>query len=320
MSNYWQVNINIKQKVEPISQSNVEIVSPFGDFDDTAQPFGDIEDIKDVISQVLFDAFPCEGVVLEEETFKELRRTGKAEGMRAFFSNYVPVEKIKSTLLQEIYDDIELDISIVQIEDKDWSEEWKKNWMPTKISEKIIIRPTWREYIAQKGEIVIDLDPGMAFGTGAHATTQLCVKAMEKHMSQGAELADVGCGSGILAICGVKLGANNAVAVDNDETVIPVAIENAILNNENEKIEFFTGTSADLIGNTYDFICANILHNVLDMIMAELKQLLKPNAKMVLSGILDEKEHIVLSAIERENLKLVERLVDGHWVGLVVSL
>ena len=320
MSNYWQVNININQKVEAIFQNNLEIVSPFGDFDDTAQPFGDIEDIKDVISQVLFDVFPCEGVVLEEETFKELRRTGKAEGMRAFFRNYVSVEEIKSTLLQEIYDDVDLDVSIVQIEDKDWSEEWKKTWLPTKISEKIVIRPTWRDYVSKEGEIVVDLDPGMAFGTGAHATTQLCVKAMEKYMSKDAKLADVGCGSGILAICGVKLGANTAVAVDNDETVIPVAIENAILNKENEKIKFFVGTSSDLIGNTYDFVCANILHNVLDMIMYELKQLLKPDAKMVLSGILDEKEHIVLSAIERENLRLVERLVDGHWVGLVVSL
>lgn len=321
MGNYWQVNIKINQEVTPEKDTVLlPPESPFGDFDDTAQPFGEIEDIRDVISQVLFYEFPCEGVVLEEETFKELRRTGKAECMRAFFSSYISPETIKETILNEIFEEIDLDISIIQIEDKDWSEEWKKGWMPTKISEKIVIRPTWREYIAKENEIIVDLDPGMAFGTGSHATTQLCVKAMEKYMGTNSIIADVGCGSGILAICGIKLGATNAIAVDNDETVIPVAIDNAKLNKVEANIKFSLGTSTDLLGQKFDFVCANILHNVLDVIMNELKQLLKPQAKMVLSGILDEKEHIVQAAIEREGLRLVERLVDGHWVGLVVSL
>lgn len=320
MNNYWQVTIKIDSSgsnSEPEILNTVE--SPFGDFDDTAEPFGDVEDIKDVIAQVLFDEFSCEGVVLEEETFKELRRTGKAEGMRAFLSAYAAVQDIKDVILQNINDSIDIDVSIVQIEEKDWSEEWKKSWMPTKISQKIVIRPTWRDYIAKDGEIIVNLDPGMAFGTGAHGTTQLCVCAMEKYMPQNAELADIGCGSGILAICGVKLGAKYAVAVDNDPVVIPVAVDNATLNNVEDKIKFFEATSADLIGKTYDFVCANILHNVLDEIMAELKELLKPNGKMVLSGILDEKEYVVLNAIEREKLNLVERLENGHWVGLVVQ-
>lgn len=321
MSNYWQISIKInKGKQENTSNEVVPNVSPFGDFDDTAQPFGDVEDIKDVISQVLFCEFPCEGVVLEEETFKELRRTGRADCMRAFFSSYVNPDTIKETIKNEIFDDVDLDVSIVQIEDKDWSEEWKKGWMPTKISDRIVIRPTWREYSAKENEIIVDLDPGMAFGTGSHATTQLCVKAMEKYMGSDSVIADVGCGSGILAICGVKLGAKRAIAVDNDETVIPVAIDNSKLNKVENEITFSVGTSTDLLGQKFDFVCANILHNVLDMIMNELKQLLKANAKMVLSGILDEKEHIVQAAIEREGLKLVDRLVDGHWVALVVSL
>lgn len=322
MNNYWQVSINIIDNSGSVIEPEVLHTnnSPFGDFDDTAEPFGDVEDIKDVIAQVLFDEFACEGVVLEEETFLELRRTGKAEGMRAFLSSYASPQDIEAAVLQNVADDIMLDISVVPVEEKDWSEEWKKTWLPTKISQKIVIRPTWREYEANDGEIVVNLDPGMAFGTGAHGTTQLCVCAMEKYMSRDAELADVGCGSGILAICGVKLGAKFAIAVDNDATVIPVAIDNATLNNVDDKIKFFEATSADLLGKTYDFVCANILHNVLDEIMCELKQLLKPTGKMVLSGILDEKEHIVLAAIEREGLTLVERLTNGHWVGLVVQL
>lgn len=314
-SGYWELMIT---GFEPNADAQAACSSV--DYDETEEPFGETEDVKDVVSMVLFENFPCEGVVLAEETFKELKRTGKSIGLRAFFSSPPNLAEIKQVISENVAQSIELGYELTPIEDKDWSEEWKKGWMPSKISDKIVICPTWREYVPNDGEIIVNLDPGMAFGTGAHATTQLCVLAMEKYMPANAELADIGCGSGILAICGIKLGAKNAVAVDNDETVIPVAMDNATLNNVEDKIKFFTATSSNLIGKTYDFVCANILHNVLDEIMDELKKLLKPDAKLALSGILDEKEHIVLAAIERENLKLVERTVIGHWVGLVVEI
>jgi len=310
MSNYWQVEIDFSDKDTSFSVSD----------DDTAESFGEVEDIKDIIAEILFTNFACEGVVLEEEAFKELKRIGKSNGLKAFFSEAPNTGIIKRTIEENIADTLNFNITAKPIEDKDWSEEWKKNWQPTKISEKIVICPTWREYEAKNDEIIINLNPGMAFGTGTHATTQLCVRAMEKYMEQNAELADIGCGSGILAICGIKLGAKNAIGVDNDKTVIPIAIDNATLNNVEEQAKFFEATSRNLIGKTYDFVCANILHNVLDNIMGELKQLLKPNGKLSLSGILDEKEEIVLKAIEREKLKIVERTTIGNWVGLTVEL
>lgn len=315
-SGYWELFIT---GFEPQNEQGCTEEKP-SDYDETEEPFGETEDLKDVISQVLFENFPCEGVVLEEETFKELKRTGKSAGMRAFFSEMPDINALKQVVYENLAQDVDLTFELTPIEDKDWSEEWKKSWMPAKISEKIVIRPTWREYEPKDGEIIVNLDPGMAFGTGAHATTQLCVLAMEKYMPQNAELADVGCGSGILAICGIKLGAKSAIAVDNDSEVIPVAKDNATLNNVEDRIKFFAATSSNLVGKTYDFVCANILHNVLDSIMGELKMLLKPGAKLSLSGILDEKEHIVKAAIEREGLKLVERMTIGHWVGLVVEI
>ncbi len=314
-SGYWELLITGFD----ISSESASTDSQFS-YDETEEPFGETEDVREVVSQLLFENFSCEGVVIEEETFKELKRTARAEGMRAFFSAMPALELVKQTINNNLAVPLELSYKLTPIEDKDWSEEWKKGWMPSKISEKIVICPTWREYEPKNGEIIVNLDPGMAFGTGEHATTRLCVLAMEKYMPQNAELADVGCGSGILAICGIKLGAKSAVAVDNDETVIPVARDNATLNNVEDKIKFFTATSTNLIGKTYDFVCANILHNVLNEIMLELKMLLKPGAKLALSGILDEKENIVLDAIERENLKLVERMTIGHWVGLVVEI
>lgn len=314
-SGYWELLITGFE-----SQADEQTVCSSEAYDETEEPFGETEDLRDVISQLLFENFSCEGVVIEEETFKELKRTGRAEGMRAFFSAMPTLDLVKQVISENLAVPLELSYKLIPIEEKDWSEEWKKGWMPSKISEKIVICPTWREYEPKNGEIIVNLDPGMAFGTGEHATTRLCVLAMEKYMPANAELADVGCGSGILAICGIKLGAKNAVAVDNDETVIPVARDNATLNNVDDKIKFFTATSSNLIGKTYDFVCANILHNVLNEIMGELKKLLKPGAKLALSGILDEKENVVLAAIERENLKLIERRVIGHWVGLVVEI
>lgn len=290
MATYWQVEINVN------------------------------DELREIIADILFENYACcEGVVLDEETYKELKLTGKSSVMKAFFSEFFTPDEIKKTILANIFTDVDFSVSVTQVEEKDWSEEWKKNWQPTKISEKIVICPSWLEYTAKDDEIVVTLDPGSAFGTGAHATTQLCVQAMEKYMKSQASLADVGCGSGILAICGLKLGAKEAVAIDNDELVIPVAIENAEINSESENVKFFTGVSTDLLGNTYDFICANILHNVLADIMHELKQLMKDDAKMVLSGILIEKEQVVLDAINREGLKLVERLVSEPWVALVVE-
>lgn len=316
MSNYWQIEIEIANLNNPSSHLDQNMTS---DGDDTALPFGETEDTRDIISQILFEYFPCEGVVLAEETFKEFKRISKSDKIKAFFSQLPNLDDVKKTILENISDTIDINLSVSQIEEKDWSEEWKKQWQPTKISQKIVICPTWREYNAKDKEIVINLNPGMAFGTGTHATTQLCVRAMEEFMPKNAELADIGCGSGILAICGIKLGAKKAVAIDNDPITIPIAIDNATLNNVDDKIKFFTATSNALLGNTYDFICANILHNVLDEIMGELKQLLKPNGQLVLSGILDEKKQIVLNAIERENLKLEKTLTEGNWVGLIVK-
>ena len=165
---------------------------------------------------------------------------------------------------------------------------------------------------------MITLDPGSAFGTGTHATTQLCIRAIEKYVKQGYEVADIGTGSGILAITAIKFGADHAVGVDNDPLVIDVAQDNAQVNGVYNKIDFSCAT-ADMIAQQFDFVCANILHNVLAEIMGDLKAIMKPNSMMVLSGILDEKQQIVLDAVEKEGLKVIEIMTQDQWVGIVVQ-
>lgn len=250
------------------------------------------------------------------------------------------------------------EFELTKVENQDWSKKWKENWDVTPVTDKITIVPSWIEYNPKPDEIIITLDPGTAFGTGTHPTTQLCMKAIEKYLPNTSPLAgegvnvlspctntsplagedefrheervseiqvrdktllDVGTGSGILAICGIKLGAKSAYGCDNDESVIETAIENARKNNVLDKCVFEHKT-ADQITEKYDFITANILHNVLADIMCDLKALMNDNATLVLSGILDEKKQIVLDSIKTHGLELVEEMHQDVWVGLIVTL
>ena len=281
--------------------------------------------MEDVVSDICFSNLDCEGVVLAEETYKDLVMNTTTTGtLKVFLSdikaNPIEVLKTERALLKERgFSDEELgswDITIDEKENQDWSQKWKENWTVTHVSDKIAISPSWIDYKPNKNEIVITLDPGCAFGTGTHQTTQLCIKAMEKYLTKGDEMADIGTGSGILAVIAKKLGAKSAYGCDNDDTVIDVAKKNAQINNVKCVFEL---TTADKLNKKYDFICANILHNILAEIMGDLKNLMKDKAKLSLSGILNEKKTIVLEAISKNNLKIIEEFSQDQWVSFVVE-
>lgn len=281
--------------------------------------------IEEIVSDICFSNFDCEGIVLAEEAYKDLEMTSTTCGtLRVFLSNIKnnPLEVLKTEreLLKERgFTDEELgswEISVDEKENQDWSKKWKEKWTVTHVTDKVAVVPSWLEYTPKKGEITITLDPGCAFGTGTHQTTQLCMKALEKYMPQDAIVADIGTGSGILAIYAMKLGAKSAYGCDIDETVIDVCRENAKINNVDCTFEINT---ADKIMEKYDFVCANILHNVLFEIMGDLKNIMKDNAKMSLSGILNEKKQVVLDAIKRENLKIIDTITQDQWISYVVE-
>lgn len=282
-------------------------------------------EIEDIVSDICFSNFACEGVVLAEEDWKDLEMTSTTRGtLKVFLTelNYNPQEVLhteREILKSRGFTDEELgswEIVLDEKENQDWSKKWKEKWTVTHVTEKIAVVPSWLEYQAKENEIIITLDPGCAFGTGTHQTTQLCMKAMEKYLNKGDSMADIGTGSGILAICAKKFGASSVYGCDNDETVIDVCVENAKINNEECIFELNT---ADKLNSKYDFVCANILHNILAEIMGDLKNIMMPNAKMVLSGILDEKKPVVLEAIERENLKIIDTIYQDQWVAFVVK-
>ena len=282
-------------------------------------------DMEEIVSDICFSNFDCEGVVLAEEAYKDLEMTSTTRGtLRVFLTdlknNPQEVLKTERELLKERgFTEEELgswEIVLDEKENQDWSKKWKEKWTVTHVSDKIAVVPSWLEYTPKEGEITITLDPGCAFGTGTHQTTQLCMKAMEKYMPAGAKAADIGTGSGILAICAMKLGASSAYGCDNDETVIDVCKENAKINNINCTFELNT---ADKITEQYDFVCANILHNILAEIMGDLKNIMKSGAKIVLSGILNDKKDIVLEAVAKHKLKVLEIMSQDQWVAIVAE-
>ncbi len=281
-------------------------------------------EIEDIVSDICFEYLPCEGVVLAEEAYKDLEMISTTEGtLRVFLTEKADVEHIlkeqRELLKSRGLTDDELgswEFVYSEKENEDWSKKWKEKWDVTHVSDRITVVPDWIEYSSQcEDEIIIKLEPGCAFGTGTHSTTQLCMKAIEKYMPQNADVADIGMGSGILAICAKKFGAKSAYGCDNDETVIDVAKENAQKNNVKCKFELNT---ADKLSTQFDFVLANILHNVLAEIMGDLKTIMKDGAYMVLSGILDEKKHVVLEAVKKHNLEIIEEMHQNQWVAIVV--
>lgn len=294
-------------------------------------------EIEDIVSDICFSNFDCEGVVLAEETYKDLVMTATTKGtLRVFLTdlNCNPVELLKTEreLLKERgFSDEELgswEITVDEKENQDWSKKWKEKWTVTHVTDKIAVVPSWLTYEPKEGEITITLDPGCAFGTGTHQTTQLCMKAIEKYFKKGDKVADIGTGSGILSICAIKFGASSAYGCDIDDTVIDVCRENAKINGIdvdypqgecNPAPVKFELNTADKITEKFDFVCANILHNVLAEIMGDLKNIMKDDAKMSLSGILDEKKPIVLEAIKREGLKIIDTISQDQWISFVVT-
>lgn len=290
-------------------------------------------DMEDLISEIFFDSFDCEGVVLAEETYKDLEMVSTTEGTLKIFLKdddsttfedmEYDVENVLDLYREEFLSrgltDEELgswDFELEEKKSEDWSQKWKEKWDVTHVTDKIAVVPDWIDYVPKKGEVIIKLEPGCAFGTGTHQTTQLCMKALEKYMKPNDKVADIGMGSGILSILAKKLGASYVYGCDTDDTVIEVAKENAKKNGVDAIFELGT---ADKVNEKFDFVCANILHFVLAEIMGDLKNLMKKGAIMSLSGILDEKKQMVIDAYEKENLELIEEIHQDQWTSFVVK-
>ncbi len=210
-----------------------------------------------------------------------------------------------------------------QVRSEDWSNSWKVNFKPLRVGKRLLIVPSWEEANQQPDDIVLHLDPGMAFGTGGHETTRLCLELLEKIMDELptgkiASVLDLGTGSGILAMAAVKLGAGPVHAVDIDPLAVEVAKENLAINQLADKVECST-TPLESIAADFDIILANILAEELVRLAPQIINRLAAGGKLVLSGILAEKEEFVRNGFARHPVKFIETCSDGEWVAILYS-
>jgi ribosomal protein L11 methyltransferase len=211
------------------------------------------------------------------------------------------------------------------LQPEDWTEAWKAFFPPLPIGQHLVVVPTWVEYEVQPGQVPLYLDPGMAFGTGLHATTRLCLIALERLLTPGMAVLDVGAGSGILSIAAALLGAGQIDAMDIDPIAVEVAQENAALNHVADRISVSHATLAGRStarapiyqGEPRDLLLINILAEIIIDLAASLPPHLKPGGICIASGIIAEKAEDVRQALEAVGLAVVEQLDEGGWVALV---
>jgi ribosomal protein L11 methyltransferase len=219
--------------------------------------------------------------------------------------------------------------------ENDWSEAWKKEYHLQRIGRRIVIVPTWERYEPSMEDLVIRLEPGMAFGTGLHPTTRLCLQAMEDHLAPGWSVLDVGTGSGILAIAAARLGAGSVLALDADLAAVTVARENVVMNDTGTRVTVQHGTlrggdavpryfapdsELDLLhGGLFDLILINILAPVIASVAPELAARLKPEGKVIAAGLIESQERDVVEALRAEGLHAVQRTQEKDWVALVAQ-
>lgn len=302
--NYTEVKIYVKTE-DTEKASNIAVMAvPYGiyieDYSDLEQAAWEIAHI-DLIDEDLLQKDRAESIVhiyIEEGN-------NPAEAV-SFISDRLTAEKIGFR--------IETD----GCSEDDWADKWKAFFKPTPVGERLFVRPIWIDDYDAGDRAVLNIEPGAAFGTGTHDTTCLCLETLDKIIKKGDTVLDIGCGSGILAIASMLLGATEGFGVDIDELAVKTAKENGKMNGLDEpKLKFVCGDLADKVTKQYDVVVANIVADIIILFSTQVRAFMKQGAKFIASGIIDTRADEVVTALQSAGLKLVERIEHGGWVCLV---
>ena len=213
----------------------------------------------------------------------------------------------------------EFEISSAIVDDQDWLHKWEEYFIPAKVTEDIVVKPLWRDYSAAPGETVIEIDPGMAFGTGTHPTTSMCIRHLEKYVKPEDKVLDVGCGTGILSIAAAKLGSKDILAVDLDPEAVASTKRNAELNHCEEVMDIRIGDLTKGLDYKADVVVANLMADLVIMLSKDVAKHCKENAMYITSGILDEKEEIVSKSIIDAGFEIIEVLHEKEWCAIAAK-
>ena len=228
-----------------------------------------------------------------------------------------PLEAVSYLTERFTAENINNTITCDDVEDSNWLDGWKKYFKPIEIGDNLAICPSWEKYNNTDNRKILMIDPGAAFGTGTHETTSLCLQVLDKTNCKGKSVLDIGCGSGILALASLLLGADNAFGVDIDKLAIKTATENAKINKLTQQSSFVCGDLVDKVSGKYDIICANIVADVIIVLCDSVSNYMKDESILILSGIIDTREKDVIDKINKSDLVIKDRFCKNNWVSFV---
>lgn len=279
----------------------------------------------------IFNEMGTKGVVVEEPDIEPEEGWGDDAVTPVQYhavSGYFPVNDLvenrcrileKNLRILERRNNIRCRLVFSQIDEEDWAHSWKKYFHPVKIGQKIVIKPSWEKYDAKTGEIVLEIDPGMAFGTGTHPTTTLCIRMLEKYLESSDSFLDVGTGSGILMLAAEKLGASRIIGIDQDETAIQVAEKNLNQNGiAPYKFSLIIGNMVECIRGKYDIVAANILSEVIIKLLDRVPEILSPKGIFICSGIIENNMVRVTEKMTAEKWHIIDAKTIQGW-GVIVA-
>jgi ribosomal protein L11 methyltransferase len=289
-----------------------------------------IESVSELLSR-----YAPGGVAIEEpiELLDEGQEYRVLSGQPVKVRAYLPIDGKEEEVRQRVAEGLwhlsslgpqfvgELQTRIVN--EEDWANAWKDYYHVTHIGKRLVIRPSWREYTPKDDEVVIELDPGMAFGTGLHPTTRMCLEQVEQRVWPGMRVLDVGTGSGILALAAAKLGAASVYCIDNSSVAVESAIANAAVNQLSERISVVLGVLDDAeatrLAGQFDLVLANIIARVIGSIAPYLARVLTPGGILIAGGIIEERRHEAEQPLLDAGLKLVGQVMIDDWVTLIMQ-
>ena len=301
MSDWTEVKISVDSENVDKAGDIASMVVPYGIY---------IEDYRDLEKQ----AWEIAHIDLIDEELLRRDRT------KAIVHVYISPEENPQeavAFLRERYsaEGIDSEIILSQCKNEDWENNWKQYFHPIPVGEKLLIRPTWEDEFEAGDRKVLNIEPGLAFGTGTHETTRLCLETLEKHIHEGTTVLDIGCGSGILSIASLLLGAKKAVGVDIDALAVKTAIENGEVNNFKEpEYTILQGNLTDKVTGKFDVVVANIVADVIIMFCKDVASFMKEDALFITSGIIDTREQDVIDAFNKYGFEIKARHTKGGWV------
>lgn len=287
-----------------------------------------IESVSELLSQ-----YTTGGVAIEEpiELYDEGQEYRVQTGKPVLVHAYVPIDGQEEAARQKIAEGLWHfsslgshfvgELTTRTVNEEDWANAWKDYFHVTHIGRRLVIRPSWREYTPKDNEVVLTLDPGMAFGTGLHPTTRMCLEQVEQRVRPGMKVLDVGTGSGILTIAAAKLGAESVYAIDNSSVAVESTLANTEMNGLSERIQVVLGVlgeaEAARMAGQYDFVIANIIAHVIGSIAPQLAQVIAPTGVLVVSGIIEARRADAEAPLLAAGLELIEQVMIDDWLALV---